>query len=96
MGKKKVIKWLKELEQYSKDNGYYGAKKIGEARSVEYEIDGLTGSFCKVTEWANGEGYDIGFQSKSGEAWEDKRISLHVDELECLITALNDLKFFGE
>ena len=34
-------------------------KKLGESRSVEFEINGLVESFCKVTEWINGEGLDI-------------------------------------
>jgi hypothetical protein len=72
----------------------YQPKKFGESRSVEYEINGLVDTFCKVTEWANGEGFDISFETKSNNDWENKRIDIHNDELECLFACLNDLKHF--
>lgn len=92
MGKKKIKKFLKKLEELKKENEVYGPKYFGEAKSVEYEIDGLVHSFCKVTEWSNGEGFDIGFETNL----KDKSISIHLDELECLLMCLDHLKYFEE
>lgn len=92
--KKKVAKWLKiTTEDIQEINGYL-PKKFGESRSVEYQIDGLVDTFCKVTEWSNGEGFDISFETKSTNGWQTKRIDVHVDELECLFACFNDLKYF--
>lgn len=97
MSMKKVIaKWLKITEEDIKEVDGYRAKKFGESRSVEYEMHGLTDTFCKVTEWANGEGYDISFETEITKGkWVNKRIDLHMDELETMFSCLNDLKYFG-
>jgi hypothetical protein len=94
--KKKIVKWLKITAADMAEIDGYAPKKFGESRSVEFEIDGLVKSFCKVTGWSNGEGFDITFQSKANKEWTDKRIDLHTDELECLFACLNELKHFGE
>jgi len=98
MGIKKLIaKWLKITEDDIKTIDGYSAKKFGESRSVEYEIDGLVKAYCKVTEWSNGEGFDISFETEENNksaTWENKRIELHVDELEVFFHCLNDLGYF--
>lgn len=94
--KKKIAKWLKITANDIAEIDGYAPKKFGESRSVEFEINGLVESFCKVTEWANGEGLDITFQSKTNNGWSDKRIDLHLDELDCLFAALDELGHFGK
>lgn len=91
--KQKIAKLLKITEEDIKVNNYYHPKLFGEARTVEYEIDGLVKSFCKLTEWANGEGYDISFEPDKEDA---KRISLHTDEIDTLLACLTYFKYFGE
>jgi hypothetical protein len=95
--KKVIAKWLKITEADVIDNDYYMPKKFGESRSVEYELDGLVKTFCKVTPWANGEGYDISFETQVNEKtgkWENKRIELHSNELETFFHCLKDLEYF--
>ncbi len=92
--KKKIAKWLNITTQDIESMNGYMPKKFGESQSVEYEVDGLVHAHCKVTQWANGEGYDISFESKTNSNWQNKRIDIHVDELECLFACLNDLKYF--
>lgn len=43
--------------------------------SPYYDKD--SGAYIEVTEWTNGEGYDIDIDG-------NKRISLHIDELEAI------------
>jgi len=92
--KKKIAKWLKiTTEDIQEINGYL-PKKFGTSRSVEYQMQGLVDTFCKVTEWSNGEGFDISFETKTDNGYQTKRIDVHVDELECLFACLNDFKYF--
>ena len=73
------------------------AKKFGDQKGVTYEMDLLTHTYCSVTNWASGEGFDINWQTESNittHTWEDKRVSLHTTELECMLACLNDLKYF--
>lgn len=53
--KKKIVKWLKITANDIAEIDGYSPKKFGESKSVEFEIDGLVKSFCKVTKWSNGE-----------------------------------------
>lgn len=95
--KQKIAKLLQITEEDVKANNYYHPKLFGEGKTVSYEINGLTDSFCQLTEWTNGEGYDIFFQTKTDTKighWEDKRISLHTDEIETLFACLNHFKYF--
>lgn len=97
--KKKIVKWLKITANDIAEIDGYSPKKFGESKSVEFEIDGLVKSFCKVTKWSNGEGFDISFETKTNTKtgdWTSKRIDLHTDELDCLFAALNELNYFGE
>lgn len=89
--KKTIAKWLKITEEDIKANDYYHPKLFGEGKTVEYEIDGLAKSFCKLTEWTNGEGYDISFDTDKKDT---KTISLHTDELDVLFACLNHFKYF--
>lgn len=91
--KQKIAKWLKITEEDIKANDYYHAKLFGEAKTVEYEIDGLAKSHCKLTQWVNGEGYDISFDTGKQDT---KTISLHTDEIDCLMACLTHFKYFGE
>ena len=95
--KKTIARWFNITEEDIKASQYYGAKKFGESRSVEYEMDGLVKTFCKVTPWSNGEGFDISFETqentKTGR-WINKRIELHEDELDTMFYCLNDLGYF--
>jgi hypothetical protein len=95
--KKTIAKWFKITEEDVKAINGYAPKKFGESRSVEYECDGLVQTFCKVTEWASGEGYDISIDSKVNiktPEYTNKRIELHVDELETFFYCLKDLGYF--
>lgn len=91
--KKRIAKWLKITEEDIKANDFYKAKLFGEGKTVEYEIDRLVKSYCKLTEWVNGEGYDISFDTNNEET---KKISLHTDEIDCLLASLTHFKYFGE
>ena len=87
---------IKQNEEAVKEE-YYMPKLFGEGKTVEYEINGMKKSFCKLTEWANGEGYDVSFESEiSTGKWENKRIELHTDELDVLFACLNHFKYFGK
>jgi cAMP phosphodiesterase len=92
-GKKVITKWLNITDENTKANDFYRAKLFGEGKTVEYSIDGLSNSHCKLTEWVNGEGYDISFDTDKQNT---KTISLHTDELDVLFACLNHLKYFGE
>ena len=92
MKKNKIKKHLNRTEEDAVKNDYYIPKKFGESKSVEYEIDRLTKSFCKVTEWSNGEGYDISFDT---EKQQTKKIDLHIDEIDVFLACLNHFKYFG-
>lgn len=95
--KKEIKKFLEKQKEESVSKDYYQAKLFGEAKSVEYSIDGLCKAYCKLTGWANGEGYDLSFQTEAIKGnWEEKRIELHTDELDCLLACLNHFKYFGE
>lgn len=90
--KQKIAKWLKITEEDVKANDYYHAKLFGVGETVEYSIDGLAKSHCKLTEWVNGEGYDISFDTDKQDT---KTISLHTDELDVLFACLDHFKYFG-
>ena len=94
---KKVGKWFNKNQQELIKNEYYHPKLFGESKSVTYEIKGLAKSYCSVTAWVNGEGFDISFETQSNTKtgdWECKRISLHDDELYVFFACLNHLKYF--
>ncbi len=96
MKKSKIRKFLAKTEEEAVKEDYYRPKKFGESKSVEYEIDGLTKSHCKLTEWSNGEGYDVSFQTEVNKGKYDyKSIELHTDELDVLFACLNHFKYFG-
>ena len=87
---------IKQNEEAVKEE-YYMPKLFGTGKTVEYEIDGMKKSFCKLTEWVNGEGYDVSFESEVSKGkWESKRIELHIDELETFFACLNHFKYFGK
>ena len=93
----KIGMFLIKQNEEAIEEEYYMPKLFGESKSVEYEIDGMKKSFCKLTEWANGEGYDVSFESEiSTGKWENKRIELHTDELETFLACLNHFKYFGK
>lgn len=83
---------IKQNEEAIKEE-YYMPKLFGEGKTVEYQIDGLTKSICKVTQWSNGEGYDVSFDT---EKQPTKRIDLHIDELDVFLACLNHFKYFGK
>ena len=89
--KNKIFKFLEYWKKENEENDFYQPKLFGESKSVEYEIDGLSKSFCKVTEWSNGEGFDVSFDT---EKQPTKTISLHTDEVDVFLACLNHLKYF--
>ena len=91
----KIGKFLIKQEEEAIKEEYYRAKLFGKGKTVEYEINGLIKSYCKLTEWVNGEGYDISFESEVSKGkWENKRIELHTDELYTFFACLNHFKYF--
>lgn len=93
----KIGRFLLEQNEEAVKEEYYMPKLFGEGKTVEYEIDGLVKSYCKLTEWTNGEGYDISLLSSHGKGkWDDKRIELHTDEINALFACLNHFKYFGK
>jgi hypothetical protein len=94
---KKIRRFLVKQNEEAVEEEYYMPKLFGEGKTVEYEIDGMKKSFCKLTQWVNGEGYDVSFESEvSTGKWESKRIELHTDEIETLLACLNHFKYFGK
>lgn len=92
----KIGRFLISQEAEAIKEEYYRPKLFGTGKTVEYTIDGLVKSYCKLTEWANGEGYDVSFQSEHSKGkWDDKRIELHTDELDAFFACLNHFKYFG-
>jgi len=97
--KKKIKKGLKKQNKDAVKYDFYTPKLFGESKSVEFEIDGLAKSFTKVTEWANGEGFDISFQTEENintKTWKETSISLHSDEIDCFLACLNHFKYFNQ
>ena len=93
----KIGMFLIKQNEEAIEEEYYMPKLFGEGKTVEYEIDGMTKSFCKLTQWVNGEGYDVSFESEVSKGrWENKRIELHTDELETFLACLNHFKYFGK
>lgn len=95
--KSKIANWLKLQSVLSKELGYEETmpKVFGESRGVTFEKSGLVKTFCSVHEWANGEGFDLTWQTENGNGkWVDKRIELHDDEIETMLAALEHLKYF--
>jgi hypothetical protein len=93
----KIGRFLIKQNEEAIEEEYYMPKLFGEGKTVEYEIDGMKKSFCKLTQWANGEGYDVSFESEVSKGrWENKRIELHTDELETFFACLNHFKYFGK
>jgi len=93
----KIGRFLVKQNEEAVKEEYYMPKLFGEGKTVEYEIDGIKKSFCKLTQWVNGEGYDVSFESEvSTGKWESKRIELHTDEIETLLACLNHFKYFGK
>ena len=94
---RKIGRFLIKQNEEAIEEEYYMPKLFGESKSVEYQIDGMTKSFCKLTQWVNGEGYDVSFESEVSKGrWENKRIELHTDELETFLACLNHFKYFGK
>lgn len=97
--KNKINKYYKNLKKQAKEEDFekYLPKKFGTQKGVSFEMKGITETFCSVTHWANGEGFDINWQTlkntKTGD-WEDKHLSLHRDELEVFMACLENLKEF--
>ena len=89
----KIGRFLIKQNEEAIEEEYYMPKLFGEGKTVEYEIDGLTKSLCKVTQWTNGEGYDISFDTEKRDT---KRIDLHSDEIDTLLACLNHFKYFGK
>jgi hypothetical protein len=95
--KEKIKTWFDSTTNEAINEDYYRPKLFGKSKSVTYEIDGLAKSYCQVTAWANGEGFDVSFQTESNSKtrdWENKRISLHTDELDIFFACLDHLKYF--
>jgi hypothetical protein len=95
--KKRIAKWLRITENDIKENDYYYPQKFGESRSVEYQLDGMVKTFCKVTEWSSGEGYDISFitnHNSEDNSPEKSSIELHIDEIQTLLYCLDGLGYF--
>ena len=96
--KQKIAKWFKiTIEDLNKEYPESAAKKFGDQKGVSFEMDLLVKTFCSVNEWASGEGFDISWETEvntTTHTWEEKRVSLHITELECMLSCLNYLKYF--
>lgn len=64
---------------------------IKNLKAVSVETKTLVESLVMLTEWANGEGYDLSICEKNGDT---KHIELHVDEIEGLLRGLIELNYF--
>lgn len=97
--KRKIKKYYKKLQKEAKLENFEEMlpKKFGTQKGVSFELKGMADTFCSVNTWANGEGFDISWQTLKNtntRDWEDKHLSLHRDELEVFMACLNDLKEF--
>lgn len=95
--KKKIKKWIfdDEVEAINSGHEKYLPKLYGEHDAVTYEIDGIDKSTVTVVEWPSGEGVDVSIDTEVSKGkWEEKKISLHDDELLTLLYCLNHLKRF--
>lgn len=89
--KKYIKKYLKGID-IMPDIGDYKAKKFGESKSVSFEIKGLVHTFVQTTEWTNGEGYDVSIETETTKGnWQTKTLSIHLDELECVLRGMHFL-----
>ena len=97
----KTKKKIKNILKGKKDE--WDAKFVRSLPSVAFEAKTPVGNgqhreyYFSCTEWANGEGWDINIiHHYDGKDIEDKRLSLHSDELWGILACLNHLKQFDE
>ena len=80
-------KYFKELDKLDKEFPEYKCS-IKTLSSVSVEKQS---SLLICTAWGNGEGYELSFTDSEGN---DKNFSIHIDEVEMLMRALKELKYF--
>ena len=64
---------------------------IKNVMAVSVETKRLAESLVMLTEWPNGEGYDLVICEKKGNT---KHIELHIDEIEAILRGLMELNYF--
>lgn len=102
MKKNKKLKKIKSFIDYVLGNkkgllGYeYNPKFSRKLRAYSFESKEpigngkYTDNLMQITEWDNGEGYDFSVIINSKE----KMYSMHLDEINLLLKALNKMKYF--
>ena len=80
-------KYFKELDKLDKEFPNQKATvETLEAISVEQND-----SLLMCTAWINGEGYELAFCDSKGN---EKNFSIHISEIEMLMRALKEFKYF--
>jgi len=80
-------KYFKELDKLDEEYPEFKCK-IKTLNSVSIEKED---SLLMCVAWGNGEGYELVFTDSKGN---DKNFSIHIDEIEMLMRALKELKYF--
>lgn len=87
---------LKQYKNYLDECGpnEYSPKKSRDLKAVSFEWKTPLGvgkyltSLVQCTEWDNGEGFDFSLSDTSSDT---KIISLHIDQLEAMLSAVIDI-----
>ena len=70
-------------------------RKSGSVDLNKFSIFGKPGDFLEVTEWANGEGFDIYISySKSHQGEDERYIQLTYDEYEAIVNIVHSFESF--
>lgn len=70
-------------------------RKSGSVDLNKFSIFGKPGDFLEVTEWANGEGFDIYISySKSHKGEDERYIQLTYDEYEAIVNIVHSFESF--
>jgi hypothetical protein len=93
--KKWILKYLQEDEKFN-------PKKEGNLKAVCFSQKNPLGNgkyqhyTCDLTEWVNGEGYQISIENYNelSKKSKIKNFSLNNSELEVILACLNDLNYF--
>lgn len=91
---KHILKWIYKI--VSNESNKYRPIKEGESKAITYSCrvpigkDKFNNIICQVTEWNNGEGFDVSIVSENKE----RLFSLNADEITLLLACLNDFDYF--
>ena len=99
--KKKIKQWIKKWLEDDENN--YNPKKSRDLRAVSFTSYSPISANDKLeyliqcTEWDNGEGFDMTINTFNTltKKEDNKFFSLHIDEINLILAALNELDYFN-